>query len=73
MNTRSVEARLLVHEALLEALILTHPKPQDAFYQFSQMYPAKVRDLNKAVPHDPQLVKDLQAEIGRFAHMFPKP
>ena len=70
MATHSVEARLLVHEALLEALILTHPKPQEALQKFGQMYPPKVRELNKA--GNVELAQDLQSEIARFAHMFPK-
>ena len=72
MTIRSVEARLLAHEALLKALMLTHPKPQEAFYKFSQIYPEMVRDLNKASPDDVQLAKDLHAECDGLSRYFPK-
>jgi hypothetical protein len=73
MNTRSTEARLLALEAAVQALALTHPKPQDAFFRFSQIYPDMVRDLNKSgLPENAEIAKELVAECNRLAHYFPK-
>ena len=73
MNTRSIESRLLALDAAVKALAFTHPKPQEAFYKFSQIYPEIVRKLNKSgSPEKAEIAKELMAECNILSHYFPK-
>jgi hypothetical protein len=73
MNTRSIESRLLALDAAVKALALTHPKPQEAFFKFAQIYPEMVRELNKSgSPENAEIAKELVAECNHLAHYFPK-
>lgn len=72
MSKPSLEATSLIHDALLMALIRTHPNPKEAFNAFSHICPDIVRYLSKASPDNAQLVADFQSEWNRFAAHFPK-
>ncbi len=73
MSNNSIEARLFALEAVVKALIMTHPKPQEAFNKFSQIYPEIIRSLNRkktAIHSD--IAKELMVECNAFSVCFPK-
>lgn len=73
MNTHSIESRLLSLDAAVKALALTHPKPQEAFSKFMQIYPEIVRGLNKSgSPEKMAIAKELMAECDLLSNHFPK-
>ena len=73
MDNNSIEPKLLALDAVVTALILTHPEPQKVFTKFSQIFPEKIRSLNnKKTPEHSQITKELMSECNRFAKLFPK-
>ena len=73
MNTRSIESRVIALDAVVKALLATHPDPQPALTKFSFIYQEAVRELNTSgSPEKTAIAKELMAECDLLSNCFPK-
>jgi hypothetical protein len=64
-------ANVLALEALVLALVKTHPDTNKLKFEFAQMYQPVVKDVNQTDADHPGLGKKLMAECSRLAHRIP--
>jgi hypothetical protein len=66
MSKASIEATILVQEALILALISTHQAPQKVIEKFAATCTGMVKNIRQREPNNEQLAVDFTAEWERL-------